>query len=79
MSLLEKAKKIELGKKRTRSKFNDEELFELAMAWVKDEITTTQGSKAITGNGTASGNYLYYMASAMKWGFQNGRLKEIKK
>lgn len=67
MSLLEKAKSISL---RQENSFSDEEI-ELALAWLKGEVTRTQINKVLGKNL----HVLYWTLKVLKCAFIKGRLK----
>jgi len=71
MSLLEKAKKIQLKKTRRRSGYTDEEI-ELAVAWLKDEIRTGQASQVLT---TTKQNILATFSTLLKLAYKKGLIK----
>lgn len=73
-TLLELAKEAELPITGQRSR-TDEEL-ELALGWLRGEITTKQANIAM-GNKTSSANILYGFAVSLKELYSRGHLKVI--
>ena len=61
MSLLEDAKSIPVQKQAK------------TLAWLKDEVTLTQASKALHKN-SLSGNTLYYFAAVIKEAYRQGKV-----
>lgn len=70
MSLLDDARNL---KRRTVSV---EEMIEVAIAWLKDEVTLTQVAKTL---GTTCYGVQGQFATALKRAFETGRLKEVRK
>jgi hypothetical protein len=70
MSLLETAKSITQGRKHVNYNMED---VELAVGWLKNEVSSTQvaGAKGQKGNRASIYSYL---ASALKFGYSNGLL-----
>jgi hypothetical protein len=73
MTLLEKAKKFRRTK-RWETDISDEKI-ELALAWLKDEVSTSQVSYTI--RGYATGSIVYQLAIWLRHARRQGRL-EIK-
>jgi hypothetical protein len=75
MSLLTMAHDAAISKNK-RLEVSDE-LIELAIAWVKREVTDRQVIAAIHGEGAIkSGNHLYPMARALRAAYDKGLIKE---
>jgi len=77
MNLLQKS--LAIKEKRKAKAFYGKNEFEAAMAFLKDEITTTQLSMALSeerGNkkAIASGNALYFVAAALRQGVRQGKI-----
>ena len=70
-TLLEKAKKLNF-KKPTQKTFSDEEV-ELAIAWIKGEVTTSQATKALESDNKV--NYPYTVTIVMKYIYKQGKIK----
>ena len=70
-TLLEKAKKIS----GFRPVIKTDEEIELALAWLKGEITSKQITSVIyEGKKTSRGNYLNWLALALRSAYMKGRL-----
>ena len=74
-TLLEKAKNVPARKRKSRP--TDEEI-ELALAWLKDEITTSQVNFAYSESGKKNTTYLYNITMALKEAYIKGKLKITK-
>jgi hypothetical protein len=72
MTLLEKAKSI-VSKKTRRNDISDEQI-ELALAWLKEDITSTQFTLAM-GAKKASMNNLYRVALILREAYYKGFIK----
>lgn len=73
-TLLEKAKKQRSESVRTQI---TEEVMELAMAWVRGDVTLGQCCKAVYGEKTqtsSGGNLLYKFATAFKEAYRLGKI-----
>lgn len=70
-TLLEQAKEIKI-RTRTYKKIEDEEI-ELALAWMKDEITIKQ-LNGVSLKLKSSGNALYRVAIVLKEAYRKGKL-----
>ena len=77
MSLLEKAKNVPVYKSDYKHHSDDSEIIELAIAWLKKEVTTTQVSEALY-NRRNSGNVVYMMGFALREAYKKGLIKENK-
>ena len=73
MTLLEEAKKIKVNSKFSYQPVNKEQL-ELVIGWLSGEISYTQLTKVLKFK-SSGGNYLYYIASMLKRGYQKGLIK----
>lgn len=75
-TLLERARAVPRKETKATALGNEEGL-ELAMAWARSELSTKQVTTAVFGesNPTRTANVLYYLASAFRWGIQNGKLE----
>lgn len=75
-SMLEKAKKIQSR----RSKFyHNPETTELAVAWMKGEVTGFQLTEAIGLKGNSRNSLYCYICTAIKFGLGNGLIEIIRK
>ena len=72
-TLLQKAKKSGINKRIGRLEITNEQI-ELAIAWVKDEVSTRQVSFAI-GENQIGGRVLYRLAVWLKEAHSRGKLK----
>jgi len=73
-TLLQKAKEVKL--KTAFRKSIDDEQIELAIGWMKDEISITQMSKVL--NWKVSGGTRSTVASWLREGYRRGKIKVIK-
>ena len=74
-TLLEKAKSFSRFYRKSRVNYTVED-FELIVAWVKREVGTGQIAREI-GKKQNSGSILYYIASGLREGYEQGKI-EIK-
>lgn len=71
-TLLDKAKAVPVSSRHTYEKFSEEERMQLSLAWLNDEITIGQVSKAFGTKGTSG---YTHMAQGLKHAFRQGLLK----
>jgi hypothetical protein len=77
-TLLEKAKEVETKKKKS---VDEDEFSELAIAWLKGEITNKQAYISYYGEPKtfASGNILYLIAVSLRNLYKKGKIKICEK
>ena len=71
MSLLETAKSYQLHRKRKKTTSED---IEIALAWIRGEITLTQINYAYGTPNNKGGNNLYKIATAIKEAYEQGKI-----
>lgn len=71
-SLLQKAQSVPQGNRKTHNSFTDEERMQLALAWLNNEVTIGQVSKAFGVKGTSG---YTHMAMGLKHAFNEGLIK----
>lgn len=71
-TLLDKAKAVPINSRHLHEKFSEEERMQLSLAWLNDEITIGQVSKAFGIKGTSG---YTHMAQGLKHAFREGLLK----
>lgn len=71
-TLLQKAQAVPVNSRHTYEKFSEEERMQLSLAWLNDEITIGQVSKAFGTKGTSG---YTHMAQGLKHAFREGLLK----
>ena len=75
MSLLQKALKLQKGRNPNKQKHvYGLEDYKLAMGWVKGNVSLNTLAKVL-GHKPNTASSLYYVAYALRWGIENGKLK----
>jgi len=75
MSILEKAKEVVVVRQ-PKTHYRSDEWQEVAIAWIKGEITLNQINVAI--DKPKTGNILYGLSVALREAYREGKLKIVK-